>query len=98
MCLTRRAVAIDARMATARWVMRRQSLRSDGPAAKVIELVGQSPLPAHPFRVESVRKTQHFTSRIASDPLAKKNALERDYLLSAVGNCWERYLYSLRRV
>jgi hypothetical protein len=50
------------------------------------------------FWVETGLKTQQFSSRIVSDPLAKENALERDHLHSAVGNCWERYLYSLRRV
>ena len=50
------------------------------------------------LRLERLSKIQHFIGRIVSDTLAKENALERDHLRSAVGNWWERYLYSLRRV
>lgn len=52
---------------------------------------------AQAFRLNPASKPRTLM-RIASDPLAKENALERDHLLSAVGDCWEPYLYSLRRV
>jgi hypothetical protein len=50
-----------------------------------------------PFELKPLRKVRILLG-LASNTLAKEDAVERDHLRSAIGNCREPYLYGLRRV
>jgi hypothetical protein len=50
-----------------------------------------------PFELKPLRKVRILLG-LASNTLAKEDAVERDHLRSAIDNCREPYLYGLRRV